>query len=125
MRARFKTLFQRMRDPDPVKADAAFDAVLFEREAALPDLVECLELADDALLRFLCVQLLGFTGCAEAIGPLVGALDDPDPTVRAEACRSLEDLGAREALTALRTRLDDVSEDVRLSAAEAILGIEG
>ena len=125
MRARFKTLFQRMRDPDPVKADAAFDAVLFEREGALPDLIECLELADDSLLRFLCVQLLGFTGCSEAIGPLVGALDDPDPTVRAEACRALEDLGARDALSALRTRLDDVSEEVRLSAAEAILGIDG
>lgn len=125
MRARFKTLFTRMRDPDPVKADAAFDAVLFEREGALPDLMECLEEADDGALRFLCVQLLGFTGAAGAISPLLGALDDPDATVRAEACRSLEDLRAREAVGALRTRLDDVNEEVRLAAAEAILSIEG
>jgi HEAT repeat protein len=125
MRARLKALFQRMGDADEVKADAAFDAILFEREGALPDLVECLEESADAQLRFLCVQLLGFTESEAAVAPILGALDDPDPGVRAEACRSLEDLRARDALGALRTRLDDVNEEVRIAAAEAILSIEG
>lgn len=126
MRPRYKDLFERMRDPDPVAADAAFDAVLFDREGALPDLVECLDKSrKDPVLRFLCVQLLGFSGAKAAVGPLVMALDDREPIVRAEACRSLEDLRAGDALSALRARLDDVDPEVRLAAAEAILGIEG
>ena len=115
-----------MRDPDPVAADLAFDAVLFDREGALPDLIECLEKnRKDAVLRFLCVQLLGFSGTRRAVPPLLDALDDRDGSVRAEACRSLEDLRAAEAVSALRARLDDVDQEVRLAAAEAILGIEG
>ena len=62
MRPRYADLFRRMRDPDPVAADAAFDAVLFDREEAIPDLVECFQKSrKDPLLRFLCVQLLGFS----------------------------------------------------------------
>ncbi|MSQ02693.1 MAG: HEAT repeat domain-containing protein [Myxococcales bacterium] len=126
MRPRYKDLFERMRDPDPVAADAAFDAVLFDREGALPDLVECLEKnRNDPMLRFLCVQLLGFSGARRAVPPLLDALDDREGAVRAEACRSLEDLHAAEAVPALRSRLDDVDPEVRLAAAEAILGIEG
>ena len=126
MRKRYKDLFERMRDPDPVAADAAFDAVLFDRGGALPDLIECLERSRrDPVLRFLCVQLLGFSGAKAAIKPLLVALDDPEPSVRAEACRSLEDLRAHAAMEALRARLDDLDAEVRLAAAEAILGIEG
>lgn len=126
MRTRYKDLFERMRDPDPVAADAAFDAVLFDRGGALPDLVECLERSKkDPVLRFLCVQLLGFSGAKAAVAPLVLALDDKEPAVRAEACRSLEDLRAHDAIGALRARLDDLDGEVRLAAAEAILGIEG
>ncbi len=126
MRTRYKDLFERMRDPDPVAADAAFDAVLFDRGGALPDLVECLERSKkDPVLRFLCVQLLGFSGAKAAVAPLVLALDDKEPSVRAEACRSLEDLRAHDAIGPLRARLDDLDGEVRLAAAEAILGIEG
>ena len=126
MRPRYKDLFERMRDPDPVAADAAFDAVLFDREGAIPDLVECLDRSrKDTVLRFLCVQLLGFSGARAAVRPLIVALDDKEPSVRAEACRSLEDLRAAEAMQALRARLDDLDPEVRLAAAEAILGIEG
>jgi HEAT repeat protein len=115
-----------MRDPDPVAADAAFDAVLFDRASAVPDLVECLNQSKkDPVLRFLCVQLLGFSGARAAVAPLVLALDDKVPSVRAEACRSLEDLRAHDAVSALRARLDDLDAEVRLAAAEAILGIEG
>lgn len=121
MRPRYEALFQRMRDPDPEAADAAFDAVLFDREQALPDLVECYQKArKDPVLRFLVVQLLGFSGARAAIPTCVAALADKDPAVRAEACRSLEDLRAKEALPALEARLDDLDEHVRLAAAEAI-----
>lgn len=126
MRPRYKDLFERMRDPDPVAADAAFDAVLFDREGALPDLVECLDRSkQDHSLRFMCVQLLGFSGARAAVVPLVHALDDRNPIVRAEACRSLEDLKAHDAIPELRARLEDLDVDVRLAAAEAILAIEG
>ncbi len=122
MRPRYADLFQRMRDPDPILSDAAFDAVLFDREEAIPDLVECYDRArKDDELRFLAVQLLGFSGSRKAIPALIAALDDWDPKVRAEACRSLEDIDARETIPVLEARLVDLDELVRVAAAEAIL----
>jgi HEAT repeat protein len=121
VRPRYADLFRRMRDPDPELADAAFDAVLFDREQAVPDLTECFEKAKkDDEMRFLCVQLLGFSGARSAVPVLVAALSDKSPRVRAEACRSLEDLGAVDAVPVLRNRLDDMDEDVRMAAAEAL-----
>jgi HEAT repeat protein len=125
VKPRYKDLFKRMRDPDPVLADAAFDAVLFDREQAVGDTAECYGQAErDPILRFLCVQLLGFSGARAAIPTLLQALDDHDPVVRAEACRSLEDLRDRATIAALRARLDDLDERVRAAASEAIEGIE-
>jgi HEAT repeat protein len=110
-----------MRDPDPREQDAAFDAVLFERERAVPDLVAAYEEFDqDTLLRFFAVQLLGFSGSPDAVALLVTALDDVDPIIRAEACRSLEDLRATDAIAVLRTRLQDVDANVREAAREAL-----
>ncbi len=126
MRPRYEALFIRMRDADSDAADAAFDAVLFDREGALPDLVECYrKTKKDAILRFLVVQLLGFSGTKAAVPTLLEALDDRDPVVRAEACRSLEDLKSVAAVDALRARLDDMDDGVRVAAAEAIHIIEG
>ena len=125
MRPRYADLFQRMRDPDPLLSDAAFDAVLFDREDAIPDLVECYDRArKDDELRFLCVQLLGFSGSRKAIPGLLGALDDRDAKVRAEACRSLEDINDRETIPALQARLTDLDETVRIAAAEALLELQ-
>lgn len=122
MRPRYADLFQRMRDPDPVLSDAAFDAVLFDREDAIPDLVDCYHLSKkDDDLRFFVVQLLGFSGSRKAVPTLLVALDDREPKVRAEACRSLEDINARETIPALEARLGDLDEDVRIAAAEALL----
>lgn len=121
MRPRYADLFRRMRDPDITAADAAFDAVLFDRAEAVPDLVECFQKAKkDPELRFLCVQLLGFSGSRDAIPTLIEALADKDARVRAEACRSLEDIAPRDAQTALEARLADLDEEVRLAAAEAL-----
>jgi hypothetical protein len=43
MRPRYADLFRRMLDPEQELADAAYDAVLFERADAVPDLVACYE----------------------------------------------------------------------------------
>ena len=93
----------------------------------MPDIVECYLMLErnHHIRRCSCVQLLGFSGASAAVPTLLRALDDPHPHVRAEACRSLEDLRAHDALPHLATRLDDLDEEVRLTAAEAILGIEG
>ncbi len=123
MRPRYADLFQRMRDPDPVKSDAAFDAVLFDRGHALPDIVECYNLAaKDHVIRFYSVQLLGFSGCEEAIPTLLIALEDPEPMVRAEACRSLEDIGCRtpEVCSTLEAHLNDIDSGVAKAAHEAL-----
>ncbi len=121
MRPRYKDLFEALKDPDPARADQAFDAILFDRGEALPDLVECYKHADrDALLRFYTVQLMGFSGDRRAIGPVLEALDDPAADVRAEACRALEDLRARDAKEALEARTRDVDVDVRRAAREAL-----
>lgn len=126
MRPRYEALFRRMRDPDPESADAAFDAVLFDRELAVPDLVECYQKAKkDAVLRFLVIQLLGFSGSRAAVATCLAALDDKDPAVRAEACRSLEDLRAHEAEPLLEARITDLDEHVRVAAAEALHGLRG
>jgi len=126
MRPRYADLFRRMRDPDPVAADAAFDAVLFDREEAIPDLIELFEKSKkDPLLRFLSVQLLGFSESTRALPVLLEALDDKNAMVRAEACRSLEDLGDGSAIPHLEARLTDVDDEVRLAAAEALAVVRG
>ncbi|MES2637995.1 MAG: HEAT repeat domain-containing protein [Myxococcota bacterium] len=126
MRPRYADLFRRMRDPDSVAADAAFDAVLFDRAEALPDLIECFQKSrKDPLLRFLCVQLLGFSESIEALPVLLDALDDKHEMVRAEACRSLEDLAHPSSIPHLEARLDDMDEEVRVAAAEALIAVRG
>ncbi|MCB9759049.1 MAG: HEAT repeat domain-containing protein [Alphaproteobacteria bacterium] len=125
MRPRYADLFRRMRDPDPIKQDAAFDAVLFDRADALPDVVECyLSTDDDSLIRYFMVQLMAFSGSKKAVKPLIQALEDPDPMVRAEACRGLEDLRPRSASRALRARLTDMDPEVREAAADAITALK-
>lgn len=121
MRPRYKDLFEALKDPDPQRADQAFDAILFDRGEAIPDLVECYRRSrKDPLLRFYAVQLLGFSGDRRALEPVLEALDDPEAEVRAEACRALEDLRVREAKEALEARTRDVDPEVRRAAREAL-----
>ena len=121
MRPRYRDLFNALKDPDPHRADTAYDAILFDRGEAIVDLVECYRASrKDPLLRFYAVQLMGFSGDRRAIEPVMEALDDPEPDVRAEACRALEDLRAREAITPLQARIRDVSVEVRRAAREAL-----
>ena len=121
MRPRYADLFEALCDPDPERADRAFDAILFDRAEALPELEECYRTAKrNARLRYLSIQLMGFTEDPRAIPLVVKALDDPHPMVRAEACRSLEDLGAVEHRAGLEARLGDMDALVRKAATEAL-----
>lgn len=120
MRPRFRDLFDAMLDPDPGRADAAFDAVLFERADALPELEELYASTHDPVLRFYAVQLMGFTEDKDAVPMVERALNDADAGVRAEACRALEDLRARRSVPLLEARLDDADPKVRRAAREAL-----
>lgn len=126
MRPRFADLFHALKDPDPVRADKAFDSILFERGNALPDLKEAYALfKDQPVVRYYIIQLLGFTEDPRAIPTVTTALADPHPTVRAEACRALEDLRARDSLPSLHSRLEDMDSKVRLAAEETIRALGG
>jgi HEAT repeat protein len=67
--------------------------------------------------------LMGFSGHPGALKTLLGALEDPEPMVRAEACRSLEDLNSTEAVPALEARVEDMDAGVRIAAVEALEAI--
>ncbi len=121
MRPRYADLFRALKDPDIARADAAYDALLFDRGEALPDLAAAYRtFKKDATLRFYAVQLMAFSGDPRAVPLVMEALSDPDPQVRAEACRGLEDLGAGAALTALKARTEDLDAGVREAALEAL-----
>ena len=126
MRPRYADLFQALRDPDSTRADAAYDAILFDRAEALPDLASCYaDAKHDKLLRFYVIQLMGFSEDPRAIPHVMEALHDPDANVRAEACRALEDLRARDAISALRERTQDLDLGVREAALEALEALSG
>ncbi len=108
MRPRYRDLFAALLDPDPSRADAAYDAVLFDRGDALEDLVELYdESKAEPSLRFYAIQLMGFSDSKGAIEPVVRALKDSDASVRAEACRALEYLRARRSVDDHQDSLDD------------------
>ena len=126
MRARYRDLFAALLDPDPARADAAYDAVLFDRGDALDDLVELYaESTEEPSLRFYAVQLMGFSDAKPAVPHVENALKDADPGVRAEACRALEDLRARRSVDKLRACLEDDDVRVRRAAREAVRMLGG
>ncbi len=126
MRPRYRDLFDALLDPDPARADAAFDAVLFDRGDALDDLAELYATnPEEPSLRFYAVQLMGFSDAKEAVPFVETALADPDPGVRAEACRALEDLRSRRSVARLKALLQDEDVRVRRAAREAIKMLGG
>lgn len=68
-------------------------------------LVRDLATGTDFRVRVEAALSLGRTHSAAAVAPLVGALDDPHPAVRAAAAAALGALGRREAGDALRAHL--------------------
>ncbi|MAY80034.1 MAG: hypothetical protein CL930_04530 [Deltaproteobacteria bacterium] len=126
MRPRYADLLKALKDPDPVRSDKAYDAILFDRGEALPDLIEAYTIfSKDPTVRFYIVQLMGFSEDKRATDTVINALSDPDCNVRAEACRALEDLRAREALPDLHARMEDMESKVRLAAEETIRALGG
>lgn len=126
MRPRYEDLFQALGDPDIIRSDKAFDSILFDRGNALPDLLEAYtSLQAEPVVRYYLIQLMGFTEDPRAIPVVISALADAHPDVRAEACRALEDLRARESLPHLHARLEDMELKVRLAAEETIRALGG
>jgi HEAT repeat protein len=126
LRTRYADLLRALNDPDPRRVDKAYDAILFDRGDALPDLIEAYTVYEnDQVLRFYIVQLMGFSEDPRAIPPVTLALADPDALVRAEACRALEDLRARDAQAQLNERLEDLDPKVRSAAQETLRALGG
>jgi len=121
VRPRYADLIRRLQDLDPRAADKAFDALLFDREEAVPDIAAAYASWDlPPLVRRDLVQLLGFSECPGAVVPVEAALEDAAPVVRAEACRSLVDLRSRASLPWIRRRLKDLDPEVRGAALDAV-----
>ena len=115
-----------------VVAVFAAAALLAVAPAALPlaaqdrtQLVRILESDLDFRVRIQAAFALGNTRDASALDPLVRALADPNPAVRAAAATGLARLGNPRALTALRNLSRDPSAAVRVQAERAIRQISG
>jgi HEAT repeat protein len=70
--------------------------------------------------RALAVELAALAGTPECIAVVMGALEDPDPEVRATAARGLSDTPTPAAVPALARRLTDPHVDVRIEAVRAL-----
>jgi len=84
-------------------------------------LERCLEAlrSSDASVRTAAIAALQGMG-EEAVGYLIGALNDPHHGVRIAAADGLGEIGDEDAVEALIPLFDDVREDVRIAAARAL-----
>lgn len=98
-----------------------------EANPATPRLVELiaaqLRVEQSPARRARLVRDLGATRLAEAVGPVVAALGDPFPSVRAEAASALLALNARDRADAIRPLLADADPAVRASATASLVGL--
>ncbi|WP_225333152.1 HEAT repeat domain-containing protein [Halomicrobium urmianum] len=76
--------------------------------------------ADVPELRMAAANALGRLDQADAVGPLAGRFDDPDPRVRARAARACGSIGDPRAAEPLTKLLDDGHATVRQEAARAL-----
>ncbi len=84
------------------------------------ELAKLLSSSTSEKARISAAASLGKLGDKRAVKPLVDALKDPDPQVRAMAAASLGKLGHKASLPALRNAArEDADEDVRTIAHEA------
>jgi HEAT repeats len=74
----------------------------------------------DFRIRVQAALELGRSGSADALDPLLGALDDKNPSVRAAAAAGLRNLHDRRALGRLRAHLGDKSLAVRQQISLAL-----
>ncbi|MBM74497.1 MAG: hypothetical protein CMK59_03780 [Proteobacteria bacterium] len=121
---RYRDCFASLTSADSSEVDAAFDSILFDRELAVPALIEKYMSKPSDDLRYFCVQLMGFSGSTTAVPTLLKALNDPSAEIRSEACLSLEDLNAYEYLNLIEERLQDLDETVRQIAQEVCINLK-
>ncbi len=60
------------------------------------------------------------SSAAQAVRPLLGIVETPDPDVRKFVVDILGDIKDRQAVPALVDRLEDADENIRVAAAEAL-----
>jgi hypothetical protein len=84
------------------------------------ELIDQLKRGEDFRVRVQAALQLGKTKKAEALEPLVQALDDKNASVRAAAAAALRTLGDKRALSPLKERRLDRSDAVREAIKSAI-----
>lgn len=88
------------------------------------DLAKVLSTSSNDKTRLAAVVALAKLEDKRALKPLVGALSDPNPQIRAVACAGLGKLGHKAALPQLKnTAVDDLDDTVRTKAREAATSI--
>lgn len=112
---------------DAVRLESLILAMgLLKVEGSEQPLVGVLTNSDDAILRSSAAWALARVGDKPAVKALIGALEDADTNVRAQACSSLAHLGAAEAKPALEKMLANEKDRFVLSCAtDALARIEG
>jgi HEAT repeat protein len=116
LRARIVEALVKLRDPNSVEAlsrvvredesrtvrgGALFALAKIGDRGSVPLFVEMLN-GRDHNLRLRAIWGLASTRANEAVAPLIAALDDPKPSIRAAAARGLADIGDPMALPHLR-----------------------
>lgn len=119
-RAAGPALVAALHDPDPTVRKVAIQSIgklAPEVPGAVPALIELFP--DVGAVR--AVAEFG-PAAGDAVPKLIPLLDDPDPAVRRNACRTLGRIGAaaRSAVPALTARLTDPNPPVREYAAKAL-----
>jgi HEAT repeat protein len=79
----------------------------------------------DETTRLHVVHLFGVIKQPESVGPLILALKDPSPDIRAAVAEALGRLKAPQAVQPLIEALGDRERHVRSAAAEALASITG
>lgn len=87
------------------------------------ELTKMLSTSSSDKARLSAVTALARLNDRSTLKPLVGALQDPNPQVRALAAAALGRLGHKAALPALKTAADDPDDTVRTRAKEAAIAV--
>jgi HEAT repeat protein len=119
-------LVQSLSDPDEEfrkSVLATLSAIGPPAESAMPTLVSKLGGSPSARELQATTRAIGDIGQPreKAVAALIGCLSSGDPVTRDIACEVLGNLGDGAAIPALRQRLEDEADWVRLSAADALM----
>ena len=99
---------------------ASMQGLLTMGEMALPDLFDALQDTDPGVRRRVVSTLCHIRGRDRVFEWLVGAFDDPDPSVRATVAANIEQLFDDRAVDSLFKALEDTDSTVRTNAARSL-----